>query len=218
VRSRSPATTLIEPFADASWKVRAHLRVRAAAAPLESVIAAALPCSDAVEIGCGHGLVAIGLARGGASAVLATDIDDERLDVARRAAARAGVADRTTFRAVGDRWHPPPASVIVIADALYLMPPDDQRELVLASAAALRPGGRLVIKETDDHPWWKATWTRWEEQLAVRTITRRTGSAIAAPSSSVLAGWMADGGLAVTVTPCGRGPWPHYLAVGSARP
>jgi D-alanine-D-alanine ligase len=54
---------------------------------------------DVLDLGCGTGILAVAMAKRGARRVVATDIDSEALEAARRNALANGVADRIEIRA-----------------------------------------------------------------------------------------------------------------------
>lgn len=208
----------LELFRPERWSTRAHLAVRQATAPLGLVAGAGAHGSRVVEVGCGHGLLSLVMAMApNGPEVLGVDIDADRIRTARRAAARApGLA--ASFEVVDAGWRPPPADSVVLCDVLYLLDLSDQVGLVAAAAAAVSPGGRVVIKELDDRPRWKAAAARAQEQVAVRTVTHRVGRALAPPSAETACDMLRQAGLEVEVTRLHHGSmWPHYLAVGHRR-
>jgi release factor glutamine methyltransferase len=125
-----------------------------------------------VDVGTGSGCLAICLAREvAASRVVATDISAAALAVARRNAARLGVADRVEFRrsSILDGISPPVALVVsnppyVPTDAIPALMPevrqwepgealdggadglDAVRALVAAAPGVLQPGGWLIME------------------------------------------------------------------------
>ncbi len=62
----------------------------------------------------------------------------------------------------------PPADTILIVDALHYLPPGDQDEVLARAAAALRPRGRLVVRETDADAPGPGRFLRLVERLVVR--------------------------------------------------
>lgn len=204
--------------AGSRWE-RTHVAIRWRSCPFDQVLAE-LPREGAVlDVGCGHGLLAIAaaLARPGCS-VVGTDVDGPKLDLARAAASAAGVEDRVSFE-VGDAGALPPGSwsAIVAVDVLYLLPYDAQRDLIVRAAASLVRGGRLVLKETSRHPRWKSAWSRAQELLAVRVLRLTAGTSLHFATPESIERWMRDAGLAVERRGVDAGYLhPHHLFVGGA--
>ncbi len=103
---------------------------------------------DVVDLGCGTGILATGLARRLRCQVLATDISSAACHSARATAAAAGVQDRVTVRRISCLAGVPPSS----ADLIVCNPPfhvgstkDSAPALQMISEAAqvLRPGGEM---------------------------------------------------------------------------
>ncbi len=108
-----------------------------------------LPPGRALDVACGEGRNAIGLATRGWEAT-GVDFSATAVARARRLAADAGVAERTEF-AVGDVVAGPLPSgrfdVVVVA---YLQLPAAERRAALRHAAqALAPGGTLLVVAHD---------------------------------------------------------------------
>ncbi len=108
---------------------------------------AAGPGERILDVGCGTGHQAAELAAAGAT-VVGMDADDDMLDVARRdhpdvVFRRADAQDLPAVRDVVDSTGGPFDAVLSNA-ALHWMPRQD--DVVAALAAALRPGGRLVLE------------------------------------------------------------------------
>jgi SAM-dependent methyltransferase len=59
-----------------------------------------------------------------------------------------------------------PASVIVILDALLYLGDGEQRRLLDRVAAALEPGGLLLLREADAGAGWTFQVTKWSERVA----------------------------------------------------
>jgi 2-polyprenyl-3-methyl-5-hydroxy-6-metoxy-1,4-benzoquinol methylase len=105
---------------------------------------AGLTPGTALDIGCGEGADAVWLATQGWS-VTGVDVSQVAVDRAAQHAAEAGVAERCTFRQAdllaGDEL--PPADLV---SAQFVHLPDPQFDAAYrALAAAVRPGGALVV-------------------------------------------------------------------------
>lgn len=101
-----------------------------------------------LDFGCGLGGDAIAMVRLGAARVIGVDIRPEILEIARRNAAVAGVADRCTFTTQSDE----PVDVATSIDAFeHFENPGEMLRLIHHS---LRPGGRLLFSfgPTWHHP------------------------------------------------------------------
>jgi SAM-dependent methyltransferase len=201
------------PLAD-----RLHVRIRARSFPLAAVVAAVPSSGRILELGCGRGLVSVALGLGSASRhVLGVDIDEAKLDVARRAAAVANERAAELRVDIGSVSEPPigPWDAIVIVDVLYLLPSDAQRAAVVAAAAQLAPGGVLVVKEMADRPIWKRRWNLLQELLAVRLLHATAGGEVLPTATATIACWMDEIGLVTTQQALDRGYLhPHALVVG----
>ncbi len=132
------------------------------------------PGMTVMDVGCGMGYFAIPMARmvGNAGNVTAVDLQQERLDVLMKRAARAGVASRIQSLKCGpdDLKF---AGAVDFALAFYVVHeiPDPLR-LLRQIHACLKPGGRLLIVE----PSFEVTQTQFDETTALaQTVGFRPG-------------------------------------------
>jgi 2-polyprenyl-3-methyl-5-hydroxy-6-metoxy-1,4-benzoquinol methylase len=208
-------TDVLALYAGAPLQVRAHVRVRWATCPFPAV-AAELPASGSIlEVGCGHGLLSLFLALGSAGRrVTGIDVDLDKLDAARAAAARGGLA--VTFdEAEGGDLPDGPWDGIAIVDVLYLLAAADQGLLLRACAERLASGGVLAVKEMAPEPRWKARWNVVQETAAVKLLRITAGEQMTFLPPAEMASVMADAGLQVTQRALDRGyVHPHLLLVG----
>lgn len=202
-----------------SRAARVHTRVRWLSCPF-APIAAALPKHGRIlEIGCGHGLfIAYAALAEPGRTVVGTDIDADK--IAHAQAALGPLGERAAARVAPDGEVPdgdgPGWDAIAIVDVLYLLPEAGQRALLMAAAAKLRPGGRLVVKEMATAPRWKARWNSLQETLSVRVLRITEGGAMTFVDPSVMAGWLRAAGLAVEVRRLDAGRLhPHALLVAT---
>ena len=62
---------------------------------------------------------------------------------------------------------------MLIIDALHYMAPEEQRALLQRAARALRPGGRLVIRELDPSRGFRSRIAQWAERVGSRAGMNR---------------------------------------------
>ncbi|MET4637786.1 bifunctional NAD(P)/FAD-dependent oxidoreductase/class I SAM-dependent methyltransferase [Mycetocola sp. 2940] len=106
---------------------------------------AGLAPGTALELGCGEGADALWLATRG-WAVTAIDISATALAVAEAKAARDGLADRITWvQADLADWHPSEEFDLVTAAFLHSPVELARDEILRRAAAAVAPGGRLLV-------------------------------------------------------------------------
>ncbi|HWS32093.1 MAG TPA: bifunctional NAD(P)/FAD-dependent oxidoreductase/class I SAM-dependent methyltransferase [Actinoplanes sp.] len=121
---------------DAIWSGRPN--------PVLVTEAGELTAGRALDVGCGEGADAVWLARRGWQ-VTAVDISTVALGRAAGHAAEAGVGERVTFRHADLRTdHPGDGYDLVSAQFMHL-PPDPRREFYTRLAAAVAPGGLLLV-------------------------------------------------------------------------
>ncbi len=194
---------------------RFHVAVRWRSCPFLQVEAQVPRVGRALDVGCGHGVFSLFMAvRAPERQVTGIDIDGDKLDSARLAAAQAGVP--VTFADVADGGLPGgPWDAITVVDVLYLLGHDAALDLVRRAASALAPGGVLVVKEIDVRPRWKYELSRLQEVVSTRITRITAGDAVAFVPPDAIAGAMAEAGLITEQLPIGRGSLhPHLLVIG----
>jgi SAM-dependent methyltransferase len=107
----------------------------------------------ALDLGCGEGGDAIWLAEHGWR-VTGTDISQAALDRAAAHAAAAGVADRITWERHDFSRSIPSGPFDLVSSHFLHSPVDDPRQAALrAAAAAVAPGGTLLVVSHESVPW-----------------------------------------------------------------
>jgi 2-polyprenyl-3-methyl-5-hydroxy-6-metoxy-1,4-benzoquinol methylase len=212
------AATARHAYSDESTGTRVHVALRWRTCPFAAVAAAVPEEGRILDAGCGHGLLSLYLAaQAPGRRITGVDVDDDKLSIARRAAARAGFDGRVSFEAVDTAWVPEPTwDAIVEVDMLYLLGRVRATAWLRSAAWALAPNGRLVVKELDAVPSWKAWWSRAQEVLAIRVLRITKGDDIDLIARDTVNATFADVGLASDGRRLDRGRLhPHYLAVGT---
>lgn len=111
------------------------------------------PGMTCLDLGCGMGIFSIAMAQmaGAAGKVIAVDLQPQMLDVLRRRAAKAGVADRIeTHQAKPDRIDLAAEADFALAFAMVHEVPD-ARNFLREVRACLRPGAKFFIAEPRGH-------------------------------------------------------------------
>jgi 2-polyprenyl-3-methyl-5-hydroxy-6-metoxy-1,4-benzoquinol methylase len=207
---------LLDAYRRESWRERVHVHGRWRSCPF-AVLAAHVPTTGRVlDVGCGHGLFALHLALGASGRrVTGLDIDAGKIEIARRAAARAGAANVSFGLAQPGDGPTGEWDAITIVDILYLLGPDGAAAMVTAAAEALAPGGVLLVKEMALEPRWKYQLTRVQELVATRVVRITEGEHVALVAPSAIADGMARAGLDVRQHRLDEGRLhPHHLVVG----
>ncbi len=122
-----------------------------------------------LEVGCGFGLFGCYFsARDPEVQWQGLDLNEHRIDMARRAAARLelpnaqfAVADAREVLALDAEF-----DAVVMMDLLHHIPDDAKRQLLDTVLARLAPGGVLVIKDVTRRPAWKLFFT-WVLDVAM---------------------------------------------------
>jgi SAM-dependent methyltransferase len=207
----SAVRELLAAYGELPRRDRLHMILRWWLCPMLAV-AARVPAEGViVDLGCGHGLFTLLLARESAGRqVVGIDLDARKIAVARRAR-----LPNLRFE-VGDigQVEVPLAQAVTILDVLYLVPYDIQERLLATCAARLAPGGVIVLKETAEVPRWKARLNRLEETLAVRVLRVTVGGAFYFRPHADWQALFERLGFAVETIPLDRGYYhPHVLFV-----
>jgi len=145
---------------------RAHVVARALTCPFGPLIDR-FPTKGAVlDVGCGHGLLINLLARDPARCglrLVGIDHDAAKIERAHRTAP-SGVEFST--RALKS-FSAPAFDALSIVDVLYTVKKQVWGEILGGCFRALRPGGRLIVKEVVDRPRWKYWAILAQETLSV---------------------------------------------------
>jgi 2-polyprenyl-6-hydroxyphenyl methylase/3-demethylubiquinone-9 3-methyltransferase len=192
--------------------VRIHTRIRAFTCPMAAVVARVPERGRLLEVGCGHGLFANECAlRHPGLQVLGIDPARAKIE-----AARATLRERDNVRfALGglETLEERDFDAVAILDVLYLVPRAGWPEFLRACHRALRPGGRLLLKEVDVRPRWKFYRCLLQETLSVRLLGITLGAELAFASRDQMRGLLEAAGFRdVAIRDLGAGYLtPHVL-------
>ncbi len=202
-------------FEDAPPSIRHYVAWKIRLDPVYRAIVSGLPdrC-ELVELGCGLGILPILACELGAERrALGVDWDARKIGFAEQAARGLPVrVERGDVRA----FEPPPCDMIAIVDVLHYFDDQTQRAILARAAAALRPGGALVVRDGDGGREGSA-WTRAIERLAVRIGWNKSGARPRfRPIDDVVADLRASG-LACEVVPTAGPLHPGNVLVRATR-
>jgi SAM-dependent methyltransferase len=141
-------------FDEAYWEERYRASTTVwSGRPNRQLVAEAvdLPPGTALDAGSGEGGDALWLAAQGWK-VTAVDFAATALERGAQAAAAAGLADRVEWlRADLRSWIPPADGYDLVSAQFFHLPPDERAAVFGTLAAAVAPGGRLLVVGHDVH-------------------------------------------------------------------
>ena len=146
-------------FSNHPLAVRAHVLGRYLSCPYLRTLHYVTPGARVLDLGAGHGLLALLALEAGASTVAAVDPDLRKTLTPfrhERVQFVAGYVDAV----VG------PFDLVTMFDVLYRVPIEERDQLFADIRDRLRPGGKLVIKELDPERRLKFAWNRAQEWVS----------------------------------------------------
>lgn len=192
---------------------RLHQLLRCLLAPFPELLECLPEDGKLLDVGCGHGTFLAQAGRRHPRLELAGfDLDERKIASARRAFAASELGTgRLEVRDVLD-FEGEPVDAITLVDVLYLVPFDGWKTVLEACRAALRPGGRLLLKEIDRTKRWRFALLVLEELLAVRLLRWTKGRTFTFPPPEEIRKALEEAGFTVEDRSLGRGYHvPHHL-------
>ena len=183
--------------------------------PVYAAVLEALPASGRVlDVGCGEGYLLCAI-RTAAPALELNGIDH---DVRRVRLAHRALADQSDVCLVtGDIrtsvFHR--ADLVTLLDVLHYMPVVDQDDVLLRAAAALLPGGTLIVRDVEPGRGVRSMMAIGAERLA-RIVGRHRGDGLHYRPSDETASVLRASGLQVDASRCDQGtPFANQLLIAS---
>jgi uncharacterized protein (DUF2062 family) len=167
-RWRELTRELGQRFATAPPGHRNYVRLKVRMDPVyRQLLELLVEARSVVDLGTGLGLAPLLLALddpGEQRRLVGVDWDPDKLRSARAAA--AGLPSVSLVQADARQYEIPGADAVLLVDVLHYFPLAQQELLLRKASAALNPGGKLVIRETDRRG--RSLLTRALEALAVK--------------------------------------------------
>jgi uncharacterized protein (DUF2062 family)/SAM-dependent methyltransferase len=220
-----------------------YVRTKLLSDPVAKLIAdiagdAPLSLGEIADIGTGRGQLPILLIElGRASRAFGVDWDAKKIEAAQRAA--AGSAGRASGASGGEDGEGgegeeqpppldatfvagdarevdvPPADTVLLIDLLHYFTIEEQDRLLRRAAAAVRPGGRILIREADTERGLRSFATLLEERIFT-AIRWNRGERVRFRPAREIAALLEEAGLRAEIRPAWeRTPFSNVLVIGS---
>jgi uncharacterized protein (DUF2062 family)/2-polyprenyl-3-methyl-5-hydroxy-6-metoxy-1,4-benzoquinol methylase len=172
---------------------------------------------EVLDIGTGRGQLPILLVElGVATKARGVDWDEEKIEAGKRAAAMGEAlpielsqGDARTAE-VGTAS----ADTVLLIDLIHYFTIEEQDEILRRAAAAVRPGGRILVREADTERGWRSAVTLLEEKVFTALRFNR-GERVRFRAAREIVGRLEEAGLKCEVRPAwGRTPFANVLVVG----
>ncbi len=169
-----------------------------------------------LDLGTGRGqlpLLLLLLGRG--SRVRGIDWDAAKI----AAATRAGEGLSASFVCADVRTAPMEAAdTVLLIDVLHYFTVEEQDAILDRAAAAVRPGGRILVRDADATAGWRSAVTLWEERVFTLLRVNR-GERVRFRPALDLAARLEAAGFACEIRPASGGtPFANVLLVGRRAP
>jgi SAM-dependent methyltransferase len=193
-------------------RVRFHwVRTKLLGDPATQLVAE-LASGSVLDVGAGRGQLSLLLLLvGRVSDVHGIDWDESKVAAAVHAA--EGL-DASFVRGDARTAAFPPADTVLLIDVLHYFRADEQDAILDRAAAAVRPGGLLLVREADAESGWRSAVTLWEERVSTLLRVNR-GERVRLRPARELAARIEAAGLRCQVRPAwGRTPFSNVVLVG----
>ncbi len=173
---------------------------------------------EVLDIGTGRGQLPILLVElGRATKASGVDWDASKIEDGKRAAGERPSLPVSLSQGDARAAEVAPADTVLLIDLLHYFRVDEQDAILRRAARAVRPGGRLLLREADTERGARSFATLLEEKVFTALRFNR-GERVKFRAAKDLARVMTEEGLAVEIVPAwGKTPFSNVLLIG-ARP
>lgn len=170
---------------------------------------------EVFDIGTGRGQLPILLCElGRATRARGFDWDEAKIADGQRAAAILPPLSIELWQADARKGEVSAADTVLLVDLLHYFTIEEQDEILLRAAMAVKPGGRLLVREADTERGWRSTMTLLEEKVFT-TLRFNRGERVKFRAARELTAVMERAGLEVEVRPAwGKTPFSNVLFIG----
>jgi cyclopropane fatty-acyl-phospholipid synthase-like methyltransferase len=156
-------------FSGRSRATRFHVLGRFLTCPYLRTLRHLTPGSHVLDVGAGHGILAVLAVEAGAASITTIE-PDLRKTLTTFQHPRVRVVAGLIDAIVGHY------DLVTLYDVLYRIPIDDRDRLLEAIRGRLRPGGLLLVKEMDPDQRLKSAWNRSQEWVSDHFLGLTMGS------------------------------------------
>lgn len=161
---------ILSQYKSKNLKFKLHVFFRTILCPfdrIESYVPREI--NSILDLGCGYGIWLNYLALlGKKTKMIGVDIDKNKIIVAKSSVNK--MIQFINSDMLNFNFNNIDIDCITIIDSMYLIPYEKQFQLLFNCYKALKPGGYIIIKETDVFPDWKHRWNRVQEFISVKIL------------------------------------------------
>ena len=172
-----------------------------------------------LDIGTGRGQLPIVLLElGRAAQARGLDWDEDKIEQARTAAAGEPPLPATFEVDDATSAELSPADTVLLIDVVHYLSLAEQDDLLARAAAAVQPGGRLIVREADTERGWRS-WVTLAEELIFTALRFNRGKRVRFRPAREIVAILEGAGLTCEVQPAwGKTPFSNVLIQGRRSP
>jgi 2-polyprenyl-3-methyl-5-hydroxy-6-metoxy-1,4-benzoquinol methylase len=201
-----------------------YVRIKLVMDPVAQMIASVAggtpgALGEVVDVGTGRGQLPILLVVAGrATRARGFDWDEAKIEEGKRAAAKSPALDVDLSCGDAREAEIGEADTVLLVDVVHYFAIEEQDSILRRAARAVRPGGRVIVREADTERGWRS-WATLLEEKVFTWLRFNRGERVKFRPAREIAGVLEEEGLTVTVRPAwGKTPFSNVLVVGDRPP